>query len=362
MIKIVLLIFLISINLYAQKKKYYFYHPEQNYGSELNFNPTTVILNGSFDVLRNGGHENNNETINIFKLDYEQGIKNVWDNISHPFYHINKYGWNRFLTQEVFPLSFDKNKAQWVPNYGHHIIGSGMIYVKTAEWYDYHGFKHPKLTSFLTTMFYHFFNEVLENNHSNVTNVDPIADLLIFDPLGIIIFSSDAVKKFFSKTVSLYDWSLQPVYNPCNCYLENSGLQFAFKYKLPFWENYSAFLYYGIYGIGGLSYTHNNIHNFSFGIGTVVNRLDENIINNSRIITPTTDGAVGLFYDKNHSLMTSIIITGPRMYNARINIYPGFFKLGRFMPGMYLGFGEWDNFLVGITFARIPVGLLGGYN
>ncbi|NNK84113.1 MAG: hypothetical protein HKO91_00995, partial [Desulfobacterales bacterium] len=94
----------------------------------------------------------------------------------------------------------------------------------------------------------------------------------------------------------------------------------------------------------------------------VVNRLDENIINNSRLINPTTDGAIGLFYDRNNSLMTSILFTGPRKYNARINVYPGFFKIGWFRPGIYLGFGEWDNFLVGITFAHIPVGLLGGYN
>jgi len=356
----IILILLLSTLCQAQQKKYYFYHPEINYGSELVSNPVTLLLNGSYDILRNGGHENNNETIDIFKLDYKQGIRNVWDNITSPAYHINKYGWDRFLKQEIFPTSLDQDKAQWLPNYGHHIIGSGMLYVRTAEWLDYHGYSHPFLLSFLITTTYQYINESLENNHSDKTNVDPIADILIFNPLGFLVFSSDAVKRFFSETVAMYDWSLQPVFNPTNRYLENAGLQFAFKYKVS--DHYSVMFYYGIYGILGLTYSYKNEHNFSIGAGTVVNRLEENIINNSRLITPTTDGAIGLFYDRNNSLMTSILLTGPRQYNARINIYPGFFKVGWFRPGMYMGVGEWDNFLVGITFAHIPVGLLGGYN
>ena len=346
----------------TQSKKYYFYFPEKDYGSELTNTPITVLLNGSYDVLRNGGHENNNETIDVFKLDYEQGMRNVWDNITSPAYHINKYGWERFLKREVLPTSLDQDKAQWLPNYGHHIIGSGMVWVRTAEWLDYHGYPFPRLTSFLITTSYQFMNETLENNHSDKTNVDPIADLLIFNPLGFLLFSSESVKQFFSETFRMYDWSIQPVYNVTNNYLENAGLQFAFKYKPWFSTNYDIIFYYGIYGILGLSYTHNNEHNFSFGAGMVVNRLDENIIRDSRFITPTTDGAIGFFYDRNHSLMTSILITGPRQYNARINVYPGFLQWKWFKPGFYMGFGEWDNFLVGITFAHFPVGILGGYN
>jgi hypothetical protein len=349
-----------SANVNAQDKHYYFYHPENDYGSELVSNPLTLLLNGSYDVLRNGGHENNDETINIFKLDYKQGMTNVWDNITSPAYHINHYGWDRFLEQEVFPTSLNQDKAQWVPNYGHHILGSGMLYARMGEWLDYRAYKHPYLLSFLITTTYQFMNETLENNHSDETNVDPIADLLIFNPLGFLVFSSTSVKRFFSETVRMYDWSLQPVFNPFNQYIENAGLQFVFKYKLS--SKYDLMFYYGIYGILGLSYSYNKEHNFSFGAGTVVNRLEENIIHDSRIITPTTDGAIGLFYDRNNSLMTSILLTGPRQYNARINIYPGFIKWGNLQPGFYAGFGEWDNFLIGITFAHFPVGLLTGFN
>lgn len=346
----------LTIHAYAGKKHYYFYRPEINFGSEASLSPDKVLLNGSFDVLRNGGHENNGETIAIDQLDYRTGFGNVWDNIRDPFSHIREYGWNEFLSREVLPTSLKKDRAQWVPNYGHHIIGSGMLWVRMSEWYAYHGYSHPQLLSFLTTTAYQFMNEALENNHATQTNVDPIADLLIFNPLGFLVFSFDNVKQFFSETIRMYDWSLQPVFNPANRFLENAGLQFTFKYNLT--EKYELFFYYGIYGIGGLSITFDEDSHLSLGAGTVVNRLNEHILHNSRLITPTTDGAVGLFYDKKNSLLSSVILTGPRLYNIRANFYPGFASIGGLHPGFYIGAGQWDGLVAGITFRAFPFGVL----
>lgn len=356
------LLFVFIKTLISQEHQYYFYHPEYEYGSELSFSPFTTLLNGGYDVLRNGSHENNGGTISVFQLDYKQGFHNVWNNISNPFYHIRKYGSKRFVETELIPASLNPDEAQWVPNYIHHIFGSGMLYVRMAEWYDYHNYKLPYVYSIITTLSYQFLNEAIENNHSKITNVDPIADILIFNPLGILLFSFSGIKSFFSQKVCLYDWSLQPVFNPANSYLENAGLEFAIKYRPSSWEKYSLFCQFGIDGLFGLSYSLDKEKNISMGIGTIVNRLQENIVNDSRLITPTTDGALGLFYDRNNSLLTSVVITGPHMYNARINIYPGLFSIGRIKPGFYLAFGEWDHFLIGITAARIPIGLLSGIN
>ena len=120
------------------------------------------------------------------------------------------------------------------------------------------------------------------------------------------------------------------------------------------------FTYWGINGISGLTYTYKNEHNISLGIGQVVNRLDPNLLRKSSFMTPELDGAVGMFYDRNHSLLLSVLISGPRMYNARINIYPGLLDFTWFNPGFYLGFGEWDHFILGLTLAHIPVGLSAG--
>ena len=75
----VILLFLITLPLVlkAQKKHYFFYLPEIDYGSEAVSNPLTLLLNRSYDVLRNGGHQNNGESVSIFQLDYRQGFRNV---------------------------------------------------------------------------------------------------------------------------------------------------------------------------------------------------------------------------------------------------------------------------------------------
>jgi len=352
---IILLILTFSFSYSQEAENYYYYKPDLKYGTELNFNPGSVLLNGTFDILRNGGHSKN-----ILKQEYLKGMDNVWWNITHPIKNIEQYGWKNFISKEVIPISVNKDKAQYVPNYMHHVLGSGMIYKKLAEWYDYHGVKYPHVVSAVTSVVYHFMNEVLENGGYQGSNTDPIADLLIFDPLGILLFSADATNRFFSENLTLKDWSLQPVYNPWNHWIDNAGQQFIIKYQLPFYKKLSVFHYWGINGITGLSYTYNNEHNFSFGAGLIVNKLKQNIVKKSRLMTPILDGAIGMFYDMNHSLLMSILISGPKTYNARINVYPGLIKFGCFNPGLYMGFGEWDHFIFGITLAHIPIGISAG--
>lgn len=155
--KIFVAVLFLSSVIKASDKPYYFYNPDQEYGSELRFSPFTLWVNGSFDILRNGGHYKD-----IFK-----------------------------------------------PNFGLHLIGNGMQFVKLSEWYDYHQYSYPKLLSFATTTTYHLFNEIFENGSFKGTNVDPISDILIFNPLGMLLFSTSAFKEFFFEKLPLLDWSLQ---------------------------------------------------------------------------------------------------------------------------------------------------------
>lgn len=358
---IILLVILFFQLAYSQKNEYYFYRPEINYGSELSFDPITMFLNGSLDILRNGSRESYGQDKNVFNLSYEVGIKNVWYNITDPLTSINRFGWNNFISTEILPIAPSKERAHYIPNYTHHVIGAGMLYVKTAEWFDYNKYDHPYLYSLLVATAYQYMNEAIENNNNWGTNVDAIADLLIFNPLGYLLFSFDSVKGFFSKTIRLYDWSLQPVINPANFEIENAGQQFVAKFNLPFETSWTGFVYWGIYGIAGLTIPINSQDNFSFGAGTVVNSLNENKLRGLRFLTPNTDGSISFFYDRNHSLLASAIFTGPRYYNVRLNVYPGFFKIGSLQPGLYSGIGEWDNFMIGITLAYVPVGLATGF-
>jgi hypothetical protein len=350
--RLLLLLFLIPELSLAQENKFYFYNPESKTGSERNFNPASLFINGSYDILRNGYHSKD-----ITKIEYGIAFNNVWRNITHPINSIKQYGSKYFISEEIFPVSVRKDEAQYIPNYLHHIVGGGMLYIKTAEWFEYHGFPFPKTASILTSSAYQLLNEMAENYSYEGVNTDPIADLLIFNPLGYILFEFDTVKEFFSETLPLYDWSLQPVFTVRNNFLENAGQQFVIKYDPGFFEDYSFFSYWGIYGISGITYSKDKVNNYSFGAGLVVNKLKSNIRRNSRIVTPEIDGAIGFFYDFENSLVSSLLLTGPELYNARINIYPGFLNFGFFKPGLYLGFGEWDGLIFGITYMNIPLGI-----
>lgn len=354
--KILTAILFLSSILCASDHTYYFYNPEQDYGSELRFNPLTLWFNGSFDILRNGGH-----TKDIFNQYYKIGCTNVLENITHPIKNINEYGLNDFLHREIFNITTDSYESQFLPNIGLHLIGNGMQYVKLSEWYDYHQYPYPKLLSFATTTTYQLFNEIFENGNFVGTNVDPISDMLIFNPLGMLLFSTTTFKKFFSEKLPLLDWSLQPYYNPNNRFLENAGQQFASKLKLGEKSHYSLFFYWGVLSTGGFSYSLDDERSISFSAGAIVNKVNENRFRNARYMTPDLDYAFGFFYDKNNSLLLSSFLTGPKFYNIRVDIYPGLIEFGDFKPGFFLGIGEMDGLQFGLTCLFLPVGLLGQF-
>ncbi len=348
---LIILFFIPCGTLSAQEKEYYFYRHKNTYGSDLNFNPVSILINGGLDILRNGGH-----TKDISKLPVSKGLDNVFNNVFHPLKNIEKYGWIDFFREEIFNLGFDKNSLQYVPNYSNHVFGAGITYAKLTEWFDHHNVKHPAFYSFLVSSLYHIANEVTENGDYQGVNVDPIADILIFNPIGYLLFSNSRVKHFFGKTLQANDWNLQPIFNLHNNYLENTGQQFVIKYPLPRSERFSAFLYWGLNGIGGMSYRLDHRNSLSIGVGTYVNKLNVKKREIGRFITPNVDGAVGLFYDRDNSLMLSVLLTGPKLYNSRINIYPGILNFYGHSPGMFFGFGEWDNFVLGMSLNLMSIG------
>ncbi len=336
----------------SQDKQYYYYKPENTFGSDLNFHPITTLVNGSFDILRNGGHSKQ-----ISNISFHHGFYNIFSNIFDPFLNIKKYGSERFTEEEIFNLRLTKDYLQFIPNYSNHIFGGGIIYVKLAEWYDYHGSKHPKLLSLGVSTIYQIMNEAIENGDYRGVNMDPISDLLIFNPLGYLLFSSNRFNRIFSKYFHANEWSLQPIINIQNEYLENTGQQFIIKYNLPGTERYGSFIYWGLNGLAGISYKLDKTRTISLGAGTYVNKLIILKHLKGRTVVPDADGAIGVFYDKNNSLMASGIFTGPKLYNFRMNIYPKLLNIFGKSPGVFLGFGEWDNLVFGFSFNLLSPGL-----
>ena len=347
-----LLIIQLWESLSAQENKYYFYRP-LNYGSEAMFHPLGVLMNGGLDVL-----QSYHSSTRAADIPWKTGATSVWRSITSPGYLLSEYGWIKFMKQEVFPTSLDITKAQWAPNYTLHLIGGGMEYRKLSEWYLYHEYPLPFVFGAVTTMGYHFVNELVENGDGIHPNTDCIADLLIFDPLGIVLFSFDGVAEYFSTTFGLNDWSPQPSFSFKPFSFRNFGHSFVMRYPVTASRNTSAFLYLGKSTLLGASFKTDQERALSFGFGatqTGVWEVDKtNGIGTNSI---HVGAACGFFYDRNNSLLASLLISEYYLERLRLNIYPGFFTSSPYTPGFFFTIGSHGTYSAGFTLQVSPVGI-----
>lgn len=316
-------------------------------------NPGSLIINGGFDILQSATHSRDISTIN-----FNEGATNLWRNLRDPFTQINKFGWHRFISQEVFPLSLNLEKAQWFPNYTLHLIGGGMDTRMMYEWFIYHEMPYPALWAGLTSAAYHFINESVENDAFVGPNVDPISDIYIFDLGGSILFTSDAVAEFFSETLHMTSWPGMPAWNPTYNTLENNSQFYIMKYKLPFTERTSLFYHFGDNGMLGLSYLQDNNESITMSAGFATRELRTvDVTNGARTVTVSLGWIAGIFYDRDNSLLASFMASNRVNEKLRLNLYPGVIDLFGGSVGFFASIGRGNHFIAGITMQLSPIGL-----
>jgi hypothetical protein len=334
------------------QQRTYFY-TGKNFGSESLINPGSLIVNGGFDILQSASHSRRFSTIKM-----GTGFRNVLDNLADPFTQIDKFGWDRFIGQEVFPTSLRIEDAQWFPNYTLHFIGGGMDARMMYEWYQLHQVPYPALFAGLTVATYHLVNEAVENDLFVGPNVDPIADIYLFNLGGALLFTSDAVAEFFSGTLHMTAWPSQPAWNPEFNTLENNGQYYVMRYPLPFARNTSLFYHFGDNGLFGLSFLRQNNESFTVAVGATQRQLRTvNITNGARTITVDLGWMAGIFYDRENSLLASVMASDRINEKVRLNLYPGVIDLLGFSPGLFVSFGERNQFIAGISVQYTPMGL-----
>jgi hypothetical protein len=351
------LLLMLTASLSAQDSRpYYFYHALP-YGSQATYNPLNVIINGGYGILQLRYYEDDLGH-RILDYPYREWWLNVWQTVGHPIRTINEFGWKRFITTEVVPLTARTHRNQWVPNYFLHCIGGGVHYRATEEWFRCHGFGCPRLWSIGTMVVYHMLSETVENRGNEELTVDHLADLLIFDPLGIWLFTYDGVCRFFSEKLHLTEWSMQPAYNLSNADLENMGQFYVVKYPLSRSEQWNFMIHFGLHGMAGICHQWPNGNALSLTGGFLVEELIRaEQEGEGRALTATLTWRLGMFFDRNNSLLASLMVTTVPENRIRFNIYPGLFRLGRFTPGFFLsGTKEW---VVGINVSYIPLGVAG---
>ncbi len=340
----------------AETSPHYFYRA-QDYGSESLFNPLAVLVNGGFDILRNPSYSSD-----LLRLNFSGGLKNLGRNLAAPQKAITDGGIERLISHEVFPIhGLDPAHGQWMPNYVLHTVGEGMLLRKTEDWYSHQGF--GKLPAFVlglsTVLSMQILNEVTENGSYSGTNADPVMDIYIFNALGYLLYAFDDVARFFSGPAKILYWPGQPAMDLSSGRLLNAGENFAFKFELP-WTDARLFTYLGVGFMMGLSIPLQAKDHISVAGGTRLLELQVSPTPGSRILVPkgNLNGAFGVFWDRDESLMAALIIEGPTRPNVQLNVYPGVIDIDddqRF--GFYVSASRFDGFSAGFTVRGLPVTL-----
>ncbi len=337
-----------------------YFYKGHDYGSQALYGPLYVYLNRGFDVLQLRATGRDVRTV-VYRGDFA----NVVDNLRHPIRAIEETGgaW-RFLRQEVFPFSYTIDTARWGPNYFLHLIGGGQTYRALWEWYDANGVPAPALFSMLTTFAAQLTNETLENKGVKGPNTDAIADLYIFDVGGILLFSLPSVARFFSRTIVVSDWSLQPTFRVPSTEIHNQGNYYAMRWALPFYERLRLFGYFGFSNMGGLSFNVKDGYAvtlagggkidafYNKNYGTNLNQA-ENVIRN--------EPAAAVFVDRNESLLASLEVANVADYFIHLNVYPG--AIEKVNPGVggFVAVARDGRVMGGVCLARpFGFGLSGG--
>jgi hypothetical protein len=326
---------------------YLFYRP-LDYGSMSMVTPWNVVLNGSFDVLQLDGQDRR-----LGALAYANGATNVWHNIIRPGRAIDRLGFWKWVRTEVLPLDFTREGGQWLPNYQLHLIGGGMHYRLLKEWFHAHGVDAPGVWSAGTIAVYHVLNEVVENNAYRGANTDPIADLLLFDIAGPLLFSIDDVATFFARDLQMSDWSHIPVITLPEGRLGNNGLYYAMKWTLPGQDRWSLFYLMGMSNMAGASLKVDSEHSITMAVGARGRRLvdvDPTIHLKTLELVPTG----GVFWDRNNSLLASLTASGQADQTIIAHVYPGLVRIGPLQPAFYASWGSSGSVGVGMALRATP--------
>ncbi|MBN2543651.1 hypothetical protein JXI42_12365 [bacterium] len=332
--------------------EHYFYR-DLGYGSDALIHPVRLILHGGFGILQMANRDND-----LLEVDFKNGANNLWMNLKNPVKAVQEEGVSHFFVTQVIPISTDRKDAYYWPNYTLHLLGGGMSYRMMIEWYQHHNFKYPKIWAGVTITVYHVLNEIVENSEYVGYNTDAIADMYIFNPIGIILFSNDKVSRFFSEKLNLSDWSYQIALNPYNMNIRNNGQNFMMRYWFGKNKKTAFFYHFGTHGEIGLSFKRTDGNIFSLGAGLEANSLiNQSDRSDFRELTTDLVLTAGLFYDRENSLLASLIYSKKQDYKLRMNVYPGIIKIGSFSPGVFWSLSQQNKLSLGFTITWIPLGL-----
>ena len=308
------------------------FYANRSYGSEAGFNPLSTLINEGFDQLRTSTQRS------LVDVPYRGSAIVVLHSLANPERVLRHYGYGRWLRNEVFPLSTKAHDGgQWYPNYELHLLGGGMTYARLAEWYDHHGMHdHPRLLAGITTMAFHFLNEMIESGSGFIDDGDSLTDLLIFDPASILLWNQSWMIRPFGGRIEMTNWQGQASIGEPGTTIENAYSMFMLRAPLPFasTENWKVMTTAGNAFLGGVSRRIGREYWISAAAG--FDPSDNPVVDpstNTKTVTLLMNGAI--FLDRDGSLLVSLITKGGSNNGATLNVYPGVLSIGHVSPGLW---------------------------
>lgn len=336
---VLILICCISFKVYSSEP----YYQPRTYGSDSLYSPFSNFLSYTFDTLQ---LPENFDTSN-----FGEHTQIVLDHLGDPKQAIdNEGGFNRFVNRQIFPIDseFSNESYSALPNYFLHLLGGGMVYRKDLEWFRANDYDYAATSAIVLAMTAEFIQEVLEKK--STTDDDEVADFYLFRPLGILLFHNDTVANFVMDYFDPAIWPSLQVYDLSEERINNAGIHYI--YRPTFLEFYDTrlFIYTGLNNMLGLSHRLNNEESFSWSIGLSTQRVDLSLDKQAELKT-----SAGIFYDRNKSLLTSLVINDTGGNRFRFNWYP----TNKSIPGKLGYFVSQDrneNWSTGVVY-KIQLGI-----
>lgn len=299
------------------------------------FLPISNYLNTAMDSAQTplAFHENN----------YLGNHSRVFKELSNPVFYINRDGgFRKFFHDEWIT-------TRAIPGYTLHMLGGGYDFRFVAEWFDYNGFPVPYLFSFITTYMARIGNKAIESTNKALTSHNDLSDLLFFDIVGNLLFVNDDIARFFYRDIGVRNWAGQPMFNVKSKSMINCGNYYILRPYL-FNDYVRPFILMGMQYFGGLSFyiDKNYSLTLSAGIATVkpFDPDHDSFHTSLKKIRP----AGGIYFDRDGTLLASVILNGTESYKFRLNIYPELLKIDYLHMGFFFAVDDYNRVLVGINF------------
>lgn len=324
----------------ARGMEAYFYRPRE-VGSDSRFDPLTSAVNYGFDALQ--------IRRSFDEQDLGERSARVWHHLSHPVGPIRRRGGIKgFVNRQIAPTDLEhlNQTGVMLPNYALHLLGGGMVYRKNAEWFEAHGYPLPRTLAALLGMGAEVFQEVTEKK--STTAEDEVADVWIFRPAGMLLFSWDPAARFAARRLHMVEWPYQAVYLAGAGRFGNAGQSYAVRPVLWGRGEVRPFVFFGMTTLAGLSHRLSGGDDLSWGLGAAV--VD------ARRVSAEVRPSAGLFWDREGSLLASLLLNGTEGLAARLNVYPGVLRSGPWSPGLFLGVEDAGGVQVGAVLRWTPVG------